>query len=141
MAGFKTYSFSNGNAIFGITEIQGFAEGADCINIEVETDQFLDMAGAKGDVVRTQTNDNRCTITLKLLQVSESNKDLNNIYIADKETGLGVFPFIYQDKELKETYLVNNAWITKAPVITRGQTPNPMVWVLRGDFLTITIDE
>jgi len=140
MPDFKNYSFSNASVIFGIQELEGFGEGDDVVVIEPETDQFSDIAGAKGDTVRTQTNDNRCTITVKLLQTSDSNKILMNIHNADKELGTGILPMIIQDKELGETYVVNNAWITRIPTITRGQQPNTMDWIFRGDFLTGNID-
>jgi len=139
MPKFKTYSFSNVNAIFGILELQGFAEGDDVVVIEPEADQFNDLAGAKGDVVRSQTNDNRCTVTVKLLQNSGSNKELTVIYNADKELGTGVNPLVIEDKETGETYVINNAWIKKYPTVSRGQGINAMEWVFRGDFLTPAI--
>ena len=139
MPEFKTYSFSNVNVIFGIIELQGFAEGDDAVVIELEADQFLDMAGAKGDVVRSQSNDNRCTVTAKLLQTSVSNKELTVIYNADRELGAGVSPMVIEDKETGETFVINNAWIQKYPIITRGQGVNSMDWVFRGDFLTAAI--
>lgn len=139
MPEFKNYSFTNANVIFGILELQGFAEGDDVVVIEVETDQFLDMAGAKGDVVRSQSNDNRCTVRVKLLQNSGSNKELTVIYNADRELGTGVQPMIIEDKEVGETYVINNAWIQKYPIISRGQGVNSMEWIFRGDFLTPAI--
>ena len=139
MPEFKTFSFTNVNVIFGILELQGFADGDDVVTIEYETDQFNDLAGAKGDVVRSQTNDNRCTVTIKLLQNSGSNKELTVIYNVDKELGTGVNPLVVEDKETGETYVINNAWIRKYPNIVRGQNINTMEWVFRGDFLTPAI--
>ena len=139
MPEFKTFSFSNVNVIFGILELQGYADGDDVVTIEFETDQFNDLAGAKGDVVRSQTNDNRCTVTIKLLQNSGSNKELTVIYNADKELGTGVNPLVVEDKETGETFVINNAWIQKYPTIIRGQNINTMEWIFRGDFLTPAI--
>jgi len=139
MPDFKNYSFSNVNVIFGILELQGFGDGDDVATIEFETDQFNDMAGAKGDVVRSQTNDNRCTVTIKLLQTSKSNAELTVIYNADRELGTGVNPLVIEDKETGEVYVINNAWIRKYPTVTRGQSPNLMEWIFRGDFMTPAI--
>ncbi len=136
MPGFDNYSFANVNVIFGILELQEFGDGDDVVNIEFNADQFADMAGAKGDVVRTQTNDNRCTVTVKLLQTSSSNALLNVIYIGDRESGSGVAPMVIEDKETGEAYVVNNAWINKYPTVTRGQGPNVMNWTFRGDFMS-----
>ena len=60
MADFKTYSFKNVTVIFGILEIVGFADDDAAITIEQEVEQFTDIAGARGDVVRMQSNDHRC---------------------------------------------------------------------------------
>ena len=139
MPEFKTFSFTNVNVIFGILELQGFADGDDVVTIEYEADQFNDLAGAKGDVVRSQTNDNRCTVTVKLLQNSGSNKELTAFYNADRELGTGVNILAVEDKETGEVYVVNNAWIKKYPTIIRGQNINIMEWVFRGDFLTPAI--
>jgi len=136
MALFKTFSFQNANAIFGIIEIQGWAEGDDVLTIEMEEDQFSDVAGAKGDVARSQTSDNRCTITIKLLQTSITNAELTAAYTLDKTTGSGVAPMIIEDKEAGETFVVNNAWINKYPKVVRGPKANAMEWVFRGDEMT-----
>lgn len=139
MADFKNFSFKNLNVIFGINEIEGFAEGDDVVSIEYDADQFTKLVGAKGDVTRTQTSDNSCTITIKLLQTSKSNKDLMTQFNIDRETGSGVLPLIINDKETGESHVVNNAWIMKSPSIIRGPNPNTMDWVLQGDFLTSVI--
>lgn len=136
MAEFKNYSFKNVNVIAGILELVGFADGDDIVTIEMEMEQFSDLAGAKGDVARSQTNDNRCTVTVKLLQTSSSNKDLTTLYNTDKETGAGVFPMVIEDKETNETFVINNSWIQKYPSVVRGQTVQSMDWVFRGDFMT-----
>lgn len=134
MTEFKTFSFLNVNVIFGILELDGYADGDDAVTIEMETDQFNDLAGAKGDVVRSQSNDNRCTVTVKLLQNATSNVLLAALYNTDRATGTGVVPMIIEDKETGEAYIINNAWIQKFPTVSRGQNINSMDWVFRGDF-------
>ena len=129
----------NINVIFGIIEIEGFGEGDDVVNIEYDADQFVKSIGAKGDVTRIQTADNSCTITIKLLQTSKSNTLLMTQFNLDRETGSSVLPLIVNDKETGESYVVNNAWIMKAPSIVRGGNPNTMDWVFQGDFLTSVI--
>lgn len=139
MAEFKTFSFKNVNSIFGIIEIQGYAEVDDAVSIVTDTDQFTDTAGAKGDVTRVQTSDNRVTIVHKLLQTSSTNKLLNTAFLVDRETGANVLPMIIEDKESGETFIINNSWITKIPDITRGRGLNQMIWTFRGDFMTPVI--
>ena len=136
MPDFKNFSFKNVNVIYGILELEGFAEGDDVVTIETSVDQFSKLVGAKGDVARSQTADNSCTVTVKLLQTSKSNKLLNALFITDKETGAAVAPMVINDKETDETYAINNAWIMKQPTIIRGQNANITEWVFEGDFLT-----
>jgi len=139
MASFGNYSFGNVNVIFGITEIQGFAEGDDVVNITFDTDQFTDVAGAKGDVTRTQTNDNRATVVVKLLQTSQSYKTLMNLFNLDRETGANVLPLTVINKETGETLVANNAWIAKTPDIVRGQNANAVEFTFRCDFASFVI--
>jgi len=137
---FGSYSFKNVNAIFGINEIEGWADGDDCLVIEESADRFTKTVGAKGEVIRTQVNDKSVTITIKLLQSSASNAILNSIKILDDETGTGVLPFIYTDTTAGESYIVKNAWISKTPTVTRGRNQNDMEWILHGDSSVYLID-
>ena len=132
---FKTYSFANANAIFGTIEFEEFAEGDDVMSIEFAENQFNKTVGAKGDVIRTQTNDNSCTVTVKLMQTSNTNKLLTAIYNGDVESGSGILPFIFNDKETGETFVVTNAWISKYPIVNRGQAAGTMEWNFEGDKL------
>lgn len=136
---FGNYSFTNVNVIFGILEISGFAEGDDVVNISFETEQFKDVAGAKGDVARVQTNDNRATIKVKLLQTSSSYKILMDLFNLDRETGANVLPLTVINKETGETFVGNNTWINKAPDIIRGQNANAVEFTFRTDFGTMVI--
>lgn len=136
---FGNYSFTNVNVIFGILEISGFAEGDDVVNISFETEQFKDVAGAKGDVARVQTNDNRATIKVKLLQTSSSYKILMDLFNLDRETGANVLPLTVINKETGETFVGNNTWINKAPDIVRGQNANAVEFTFRTDFGTMVI--
>lgn len=135
MAEFKTFSFKNVNVIFGISEIQGFADGDDAVKIEGNIDAFTLVVGAKGDATRTQTNDDSVTVTLKLLQTSSSYPILQNIHTLDKETGAGVLPMTITDKETGETFIIPFTWINKQPAIVRGQNQNPYEIIFSGNKL------
>lgn len=130
---FGSYSFKDVNAIFGINEITGWADGDDCLIVEPAQDRYTKVVGAKGDVIRSASNDYSVTITIKLLQDSESVAVLNNIRILDEETGTGVLPFIYTNSNTGESYIIQNAWIAQMPTVTRGRNQNNMEFVLHGD--------
>lgn len=136
---FYSFSFRDCDFIFGALELAGFEEGDDSVTIAMAKEQWVRKVGAKGDVVRTQTNDNSADITINLLQTSADNAALTAIYNLDRESGLGVLPFISRNKESGETYVCNNAWIVQMPDIIRGQGPNVMSWLLHTDFVTHVI--
>lgn len=135
MAEFKTYSFKNVNVIFGVEEVQGFADGDDAVKIESNSDAFQLLVGAKGDSTRSQSNDDSVTVTIKLLQTSSSAVVLQNLFVADRETGVGALPMIITDKETNESYTIPFAWINKQPVITRGQNQNSWEFIFSGNRL------
>lgn len=139
MADFKNFTFKNVNVIAGVLELEGFGEGDDVLTIETDADQFTKIVGAKGDVTRVQSSDNSVTITIKLLQTSNSNKELNTLFLADKQTGAAVFPMIITDLESGEVYSIPNAWIMKQPTITRGQGVNTVDWIFQGDNLVAVL--
>jgi len=136
---FGNYSFKNVNAVYGISEIQGFAEGDDVVNIDFNADQFTMVVGAKGDATRTQTNDNSALIVIKVLQTSPSYKELLAQYNLDRETGANVQPLVVINKETGETFVGNNAWIVKPPAMTRGQNANAVEFTFATDFGTMII--
>ena len=128
-----TYSFKNVNAIFGVAELEGFADGDDVITVEPAADAFAKTVGAKGDVTRSATNDESVAITMKFLQTSKSVPILQNIFLGDKATGNGVLPILITNKATGETYTVKNAWIMRQPTIVRGQGQNAYEVVFEGD--------
>lgn len=136
---FGNYSFKNVNAIYGISEIQGFAEGDDVVDIDFNADQFTMIVGAKGDATRTQTNDNSAIVVIKVLQTSPSYKELLAQYNIDRETGANVLPLVIINKETGETFVGNNAWIVKSPKITRGQNANSVEFTFATDFATMVV--
>lgn len=133
MGEFHNFTFKNVNVVYGVLELEGFGEGDDILVIDTDADQFTKVVGGKGDVTRVQSADDSVTITIKLLQTSASNKELNTLFLADKETGAGSLPMIITDLESGEIYSILNSWIMKQPTVTRGQSTNTTDWVFQGD--------
>lgn len=136
---FETYSFKNLDVIWGIIEFEEFADGDDIVTIVAETPQWNKTIGGKGDTVRAQTSDNSCTITVKLLGTSKTNKLLYELYNLDRTTQIGVGPFIASNKETGKKSIVKNAWIQKLPDESQGQNVPILTWTLDGDFLTTVV--
>ncbi len=135
MPRFANFTFKNVNIVFGILEIEGYGNGDDVVSIEQDVDQFTKIVGAKGDLTRIQTNDASCLITVKLLQTSVSNPELNTLYLTDRATGAGALPMVINNKEAGESFSIPNSWIVKFPRVVRGQGVNLMEWVFAGDDL------
>lgn len=118
------YSFKSENISFGAIILDGFADGDDVVSITQNNDAFTMHVGAKGDTTRTQSSDDSVTVTIKLLQTSESAKELIATHIADKETGGGVFPLVAVNSSTGEVHTINNAFIAKMPDVMRGKGQN-----------------
>lgn len=133
---FQNQSFKDVNVIYGVDELVGYGDGDDVVVITPDAEQFTKIVGAKGDVARSQTSDNSCTIAVKLLETSSSNKTLMASYNLDRETGANTKPLFVINKETGKLTKINNAWIVGYPVETLGQGVNMMTWTFAGDFMT-----
>ena len=112
--------------------ISGFADG-EWLRIERETAKFDDVVGTDGEVTRSKTNDDRATITVRLMQSSPTNDLLSAIHLSDANTpgGVGVGPFLLIDRQ--GTTLVNaeKCWISKEPNISLDRTATEREWTIR----------
>ena len=141
MASFKSFSFQNVNFIVGGLEITGWAEGDDVLTITPMNPQWNSIAGAKGDVVRSQSSDHRVNVTAKILQSSVSNAEMTALYNIDKLTGAGSFPAVASDKETGELFVFSQLWFTQYATITRGQNVNTMEWQFEGASMIANISK
>lgn len=113
---------------FGGVELTGLAEDT-AIKIAQLSNGITSKTGCSGDVVRVISPDSRHEITVTLLQTSTSNDYLTAINSRDVTDGTGVLPFLMKDLSGNTTFYNANAWITKKPDVTRGNTDNDNVWV------------
>ena len=137
---FDTYSFKNVNAIWGIIEFEEMADGDDIIVVTPTGPQWNKTVGGKGDVVRSQTSDNSCTIEVKFLNTSKTLKQLYAQYLIDRETQVGVFPLWITNKNTGKKQIINNAWLMGEPPSSEGQNVPIITVTFEGDFLTTIIE-
>lgn len=133
---FNNYSFKNVNVIWGIYEFEEMADGDDVVVVTPTGPQWNKTVGAKGDVVRSQTADNSCTIAVKFLNTSKTLKMLHAQYLIDRDTQIGVHPFIITNKETGKKQIINNAWLQGEPPSQEGQSVPIITVTFEGDFLT-----
>lgn len=76
--------------------ISGYATGT-FINIAHNADGFTVTKGTDGETARTMTNDDSVTITLTLMQTSQSNDVLSGFHKEDRSTGRGYGQVEFKD--------------------------------------------
>lgn len=103
-------------------------------SVEFEGDAFTDKKGADGSVVRSATHDDRCTVTLILLQTASANLVLSGILNLDRKApnGAGVGPFLLRDRNGLTIIQASNAWIMGRPktIPFKGEADN-VEWKIR----------
>lgn len=110
--------------------ITGFGEG-DAIQIERDSDDWVDEVGADGEVIRGRTYDRRGKITIMVQYGAEANEQLATILSGDQRDGSGVVPVFVTDLSGTTEASSGSCWIMKPPKITMGQNASSHEWVLR----------
>lgn len=113
--------------------ISGYADG-EWLTVERDSPAFEDVVGTDGEVTRSKTNDNRATVTIRLMQSSPVNGLLSVLHNLDKNTpnGAGVGPFLLTDIPTGTTLLVaEKCWISEEPNGSWDRTPKEREWKIR----------
>ena len=118
--------------VCGIPIDGGFADGS-FIEIEQDSDDFVDVAGTDGDVTRSKTNDRRATVTLTLMQSALGNALLSALSNTDKKkpNGAGVGPLLIKDNQGTTLFAAEKSWIAKGPPVAFDKTAGPRAWKIR----------
>ena len=129
----KTYDSSQVNVNIGPISISSGRAKGPFVRIANEANDFEDECGADGETVRWAMRDDRATITLILMNSSESNQALSALRTADKlaANGAGIVPLFIQDGNGDTIYEAKDCWIQKAPDAEFGQEPGTREWTLR----------
>lgn len=118
--------------VCGIPIEGGYADGA-FVEIEQDSDDFVDVVGTDGDVTRSKTNDRRGTCTLSLMSSSNSNLLLSVLNNLDrsKDNGAGVGPFLVTDLQGTTLFEGEKSWIAKPPNAGFDKTATTRAWKIR----------
>ncbi len=131
-----TYSPDQNHASFGSVRLGGFVADT-FIEIEFEADAFSKQVGADGEVTRVKSLNESGTITVTLMQTSQSNDLLSAIFKRDKQNYGGVNAFKLQDTLGTTVFTAAKCWIKKLPNLELGAEASSRVWVLefeKGDL-------
>lgn len=126
----KEYSFLNTIVLVNGTEIKGWGEGDDVIQMQRLGDSASHVIGAGGEMTVALSADRSGSFTFNLMQSSESNSFLSGL-VAAQENGAFV-PVSVQFKDTAGSDLGSGSqgYITKPADMTRGTTPNSQEWVI-----------
>ena len=112
--------------------LSGYADG-EFLSIEQESEDFTDVAGTDGEVSRSKTNDRRATITIMLMQTSDSNDLLSELSNLDRNNpnGAGVGAFLCRDRQGRALYQAQECWVQQPPDVSMDRGATSREWTLR----------
>ena len=112
---------------YGTHTISGYADGT-YIGVTKNANTFDSVKGADGEAARVMTNNNSATITVTLLQTSQSNTVLSGFSQIDRKTGAGALPLFIKDNNGDTAGGGSIAWVQKDPDISNSKTVEPRAW-------------
>lgn len=119
-----------------ISSTGGFADGS-FIEIKQTTADFTTVIGTDGQVTRNKTNDRRATVTMKLMQSSDSNALLSILSNLDVSiaNGSAAGPLAIQDTNGTALYAASFCWVAKPPDVDFDREAKSREWTIECDNL------
>lgn len=133
-----TYSPKKVSLTVGSVLISGYMEGT-FITVERDADSFTKLVGADGEVARSASVDKSGTITVTLMQTSDSNDLLSALAFADEATFTGKFPVMVKDANGTSKHISDTAWLVKPAMKEYGQEITGVEWTIQCANLTTHI--
>jgi hypothetical protein len=110
----KTYNLKRCIVTVNTIEVEGFGEN-DAISFEPNEDMWNYTVGGDGEGTRSRMNNDSYTITLTLMQNSESLMVLQQAYLADLLSGNSKFVLTVDDLETDEHIVAEDCWVQRPP--------------------------
>ena len=129
MARVKTYNSRQVIVAFGSHNASGLADDS-FITIEEKGEGVLSKTGCDGEVARAIDPCEQSTIKAVFLQMSDTNKFLQEKYRLDKRTGEGMFPVLIKDLKGGVLFSADSAWVQKQPSRVYGKDTNNLEWTI-----------
>jgi hypothetical protein len=111
------------------TEIKNYGDG-DFVSIEMVEDAFTPISSSDGHTTWSMNPSTLATVTITLMASSPSNDALSALHIADRVTGLGVFPLTVKDNSGRDLFASDAARIIKMATITKGKEIGTREWTI-----------
>jgi hypothetical protein len=134
----KTYNPAQVQCIVAGIPISGYADGT-FITCGRDNDAFSSGSGSDGEGWRAKSNDRTGTLTLTLLQTSESNDALSALAIADELSGDGVGPLMLKDGSGRTLFAAETCWIAKTADVEFAREVTGREWMIKTDALEVFV--
>jgi hypothetical protein len=109
--------------------IGGFADD-DFISIKRDQDGWAKKVGVSGEIGRVQNLDISGSITIRLLQSSESNDALSTLAALDESQGIAATYSLCRDKNGRSVFASPFVWVKKYPDVQYKKDVAILEWVL-----------
>lgn len=117
--------------------LSGFVDGT-FVAVERAVETFSKVVGAYGEVARVKSADRSGTMTLTLMQSSNSNLVLNALANQDEQSSTGVVPIQVKDLSTNGAVFAAEGWIKGKPKVEWGKEMSNREWVFELASVAIT---
>jgi hypothetical protein len=139
----RAYSFLDSVVLVNGTEITGWAEGDDVIDIKRLVDSATHKVGADGNMVLSITADRSGSISFKLMQTSSSNKFLMNLMNLQEAGGPSFTPLnvLVQDTYRGDGFKGPVGYLKKPADVQRGAGVAVQTWEIIVENLNLALGD
>lgn len=123
----KTYDPKKVLIACGTHSVTGLADDA-FVSVEPAGEGVTKKVGCDGEIVRSISPDKTSTVKITLLQTSDSNSFLQQMYNQDQQNGDGIFPLMIQDLMGGVLFSAEEAWVAKQSTFARGKSDTNREW-------------
>ena len=123
----KTYDPKKVLIACGTHSVTGLADDA-FVSVEPAGEGVTKKVGCDGEIVRSISPDKTSTVKITLLQTSDSNSFLQQMYNQDQQNGDGIFPLMIQDLMGGVLFSAEEAWVAKQSTFARGKADANREW-------------
>jgi hypothetical protein len=124
--------------IANIIPIEGFVDGT-FITVDKDEMPYSSVRMPDGTVARKYNNSQTYTITITLHNGAETNNLLTKLWQVDELTQRGKFPLLIKDQSGSDLLFSTESWIEGIPSLTKSNTIDSRVWVIKSAFATINV--
>ena len=133
----KTYDPKKVLIALGSHAFSGYADDS-YVSVEPSGDGTTKKTGCDGEIVRSMSPDHSFVVKVTLLQTSDSNSYLQELYNRDQETGDAIEPIMVQDLMGGLLFSADQAWVPKPANRVRGTDATNNEWDIHTGIGEIT---